>query len=72
MNTKRELEKFILRKEVAANYFFDMSKLVFATCVLGVVTLFITTETMSGLYYTFFVGCLGTWIFAMCGYKTLK
>lgn len=72
MKAQHQFERNRMRKEAVSKYFFDMSKLVFAALVLGMLTSLLTGELTDRLCYLFVVGCIVTYTFAIAGYKTIK
>lgn len=59
-------------KEVLSKYFFDLSKLVFATIVLGGFVIIITDDYKQFNWYAFIGGLMTTIFLAILGYTILK
>jgi hypothetical protein len=59
-------------KEVLSKYFFDLSKLVFATIVLGGFAIIITDDYKQFNWYAFIGGLMTTIFLAILGYTILK
>jgi len=67
---KRDNEK--VTKEKAAGYFFDMSKLCFASAAIGSITPLISSELNSVNWIAFISGLAGTMAFALIAFVILK
>lgn len=72
MKAQHQFERNRMRKEAVSKYFFDMSKLVFAALVLGMITSLLTSELTEQMGYLLVGGSLVTCLFAYFGYKTIK
>ena len=72
MGQRDEKDKMKSRKEKLADYFYDLSKLIFAAFVLGGIAPVFTDGAYTPKLWVLLIGCLATYLTAFFANRILK